>query len=68
MLKKYINKENVKVLAKEGAKFGVEVISESTKSFINGLFYKIVFVVLLIVIITIGGCVGTDLILDAIKN
>lgn len=68
MLRKYINKDAIKTIAKEGAQIGVDTVTESGKSFISALFYKIMFIIILIGTITIAGCVGTELIVDMIQK
>jgi hypothetical protein len=67
-IKKYINKDTIKTIAKEGAQIGVDIVTESGKSFISALFYKIIFIIILIGTITIAGCVGTELIVDMIQK
>ena len=67
-IKKYINKDNIKTIAKEGAQIGVDTVTESGKSFISALFYKIIFIIILIAVLTIAGCVGTELIVDMIQK
>ena len=67
-IKKYINKETIKTIAKEGAQIGVDTVTETGKSFISGIFYKIIFIMVLGCILITAGCVGTDLIVEAIKN
>lgn len=67
-IKKYINKDNIKTIAKEGAQIGVDTVTESGKSFIYAIFYKIIFIIILIGTITIAGCVGTELIVDMIQK
>ena len=68
MLKKYINKDTIKTIAKEGVQLGVDSVTESSKSFISAVFYKIIFIIILIAVLTIGGCVGTELIVDMIQK
>ena len=67
-IKKYITKDNIKKIAKEGAQIGVDTVTESGKSFVSAIFYKIIFIIILIAVLTIGGCVGTDLIVDMIQK
>ena len=67
-IKKYINKDNIKKIPKEGAQIGVDTVTESGKSFVSAIFYKIIFIIILIAVLTIGGCVGTDLIVDMIQK
>ncbi len=67
-LKSKINKDTLKSVAKEGVTIGIETATESTKSFINGIFYKIIFIIILVFTLLIGGCVGTELIVDMIKG
>ena len=66
-IKKYINKDNIKKMTKEGARIGVDTVTESGKSFVSALFYKIIFIIILITVLTISGCVGTELIVDMIQ-
>ena len=68
MLRKYINKDAIKTIAKEGVQLGVDTVTESSKSFISAVFYKIIFIIILITVLTIGGCVGTELIVDMIQK
>lgn len=65
---KFFTKENLKIALKESTNIGLETATESTKSFINGIFYKIIFIIILIGTLLIGGCVGTELIVDMIKG
>lgn len=67
-IKKLINKDTIKTIAKEGAQIGVDTVTESGKSFISAIFYKIIFIIILIATLTIGGCVGTELIVDMIQK
>ena len=67
-IKKYINKDNIKKMAKEGAQISVDTVTESGKSFVSALFYKIIFIIILITVLTISGCVGTELIVDMIQK
>ena len=68
MFLKFFTKENLKIALKESTNIGLETATESTKSFINGIFYKIIFIIILIGTLLIGGCVGTELIVDMIKG
>ena len=68
MLRKYINKDAIKTIAKEGVQLGVDTVTESSKSFISAVFYKIIFIIILITGLTIGGCVGTELIVQMIQK
>ena len=68
MLKKYINKDTIKTIAKEGVQLGVDTVTESSKSFISAVLYKIIFIIILIGALTIGGCVGTELIVNMIQK
>lgn len=65
---KFFTKENLKIALKESTNIGLETATESTKSFINGIFYKIIFIIILVFTLLIGGCVGTELIVDMIKG
>lgn len=67
-IKKLINKDTVKTIAKEGTQIGVDTVTESGKSFVSAIFYKIIFIIILIATLTIGGCVGTELIVDMIQK
>lgn len=67
-IKKLINKDTIKTIAKEGAQIGVDTVTESGKSFVSAIFYKIIFIIILIATLTIGGCVGTELIVDMIQQ
>lgn len=67
-IKKYINKDSIKTIAKEGAQIGVDTVTESGKSFISAIFYKIIFIIILIATLTIAGCVGTELIVYMIQK
>ena len=67
-IKKLINKDTIKTIAKEGAQIGVDTVTESGKSFISAIFYKIIFIIILIATLAIGGCVGTELIVDMIQQ
>ena len=67
-IKKYINKDNIKKIAKEGAQIGVDTVTESGKSFVSAVFYKRIFIIILIAVLTIGGCVGTELIIEMIQK
>ena len=67
-IKKLINKDTIKTIAKEGLQLGVDTVTESGKSFVSALFYKIIFIIILIGTITIAGCVGTELIVDMIQK
>jgi hypothetical protein len=67
-IKKLINKDTIKTIAKEGAQIGVDTVTESGKSFVSVIFYKIIFIIILIATLTIGGCVGTELIVDMIQK
>lgn len=58
MIKKLINKENLKTVVKEGASLGADVVTETAKGFIWGIFYKIIFIITFIFVLTFGGCVG----------
>lgn len=68
IIKNLLTKENLKSVAKEGVNLGVEAATEGTKSFINGIFYKIIFIIILIGTLLIGGCVGTEIIVDMIQG
>lgn len=68
MLKKLLNKQNLKTAAKEGAQFGLETATEGARGFISAIFYKIIFIIILIATVSIGGCVGTELIVDMIQK
>ena len=68
MLRKYINKDAIKTIAKEGVQLGVDTVTESSKSFISAVFYKIIFIIILIGTLIIGGCVGTELIVQMIQK
>ena len=68
MLRKYINKDAIKTIAKEGVQLGVDTVTESSKSFISAVFYKIIFIIILIGTLIIGGCVGTELIVNMIQK
>lgn len=68
MLKKFLNKDTVKTIAKEGAQLGLETVTEGARGFISGVFYKIIFIIILIATLTIGGCVGAELIVDMIQK
>ena len=68
MLRKYINKDTIKTIAKEGVQLGVDTVTESSKSFISAVFYKIIFIIILIGTLIIGGCVGTELIVNMIQK
>ena len=67
-IKTKINKDTLKNIVKEGAQIGVDAATESTRSFFNGIFYKIIFIIILIFTLLVSGCVGTELILDMIKG
>ena len=71
-VKKLFNKDTIKTIAKdaakEGAQIAVDTVTESGKSFISALFYKIIFIIILIGVLTIGGCVGVELIVDMIQK
>lgn len=71
-IKKMVNKDTIKTIAKdaakEGAQIAVNTVTESGKSFISALFYKIIFIIILIAALTIGGCVGVELIVDMIQK
>lgn len=67
-IKKLINKDTIKTIAKEGAQIGVDTVTESGKSFVSAIFYKIIFIIILIATLTIGGCVGVELIVDMIQK
>ena len=67
-IKKLINKDTIKTIAKEGVQLGVDTVTESSKSFISATFYKIIFIIILIGTLIIGGCVGTELIVDMIQK
>lgn len=67
-IKKLINKDTIKTIAKEGAQIGVDTVTESGKSFVSAIFYKIIFIIILTATLTIGGCVGTELIVDMIQQ
>ncbi len=67
-IKSKINKDTLKDIAKEGAQIGVDVVAESAKGIISTVFYKIIFIIILIGTLLIGGCVGTELIVDMIKG
>lgn len=71
-IKKLINKDTIKTIAKDAAKEGVQItvdtVTESGKSFVSAIFYKIIFIIILIATLTIGGCVGTELIVDMIQK
>ena len=67
-IKNLLNKENIKTIAKEGAQLGLETATEGARGFISGVFYKIIFIIILIATLTIGGCVGTELIVDMIQK
>ncbi len=64
MIKKILNKENLKTVAKEGDSLGAEVVTETAKGFINGIFYKIVFTLVLAFTLLIGGSIGSQIIVD----
>ena len=68
MIKNLLNKENIKTIAKEGAQLGLETATEGARGFISAIFYKIIFIVILIGTLTIGGCVGAELIVDMIQK
>ncbi len=72
ILKKLFNKDAIKTIAKDAAKEGtqiaVDTVTESGKSFISALFYKIIFIIILIGVLTFGGCVGVELIVDMIQK
>lgn len=68
MIKKFLNKDTVKTIAREGAQLGLETATEGARGFISSIFYKIIFVIILIGTLTIGGCVGAELIVDAIQQ
>ena len=67
-IKKLINKDTIKTIAKESVQLGVDTVTESSKSFISAVFYKIIFIIILIGTLIIGGCVGTELIVDMIQK
>ena len=67
-IKKLVNRDTIKTIAKEGAQIGVDVVTESGKSFISSIFYKIIFIIILISVLTFGGCVGVELIVDMIQK
>lgn len=67
-IKKLLNKDAIKTIAKEGAQLGLETATEGARGFISGVFYKIIFIIILIASLTIGGCVGTELIVDMIQK
>ena len=58
MIKKLINKENLKTVVKEGASLGADVVTETARGFIWGIFYKIIFIITFIFTLTFGGCIG----------
>lgn len=68
MIKKLFNKDTIKTIAKEGAQIGVETATEGARGIISGIFYKIIFIIILIGTLTIGGCVGVELIVDMIQK
>lgn len=72
MLKKFINKDNLKTVAtsvaKEGAQIGVDVVTEGARGFIAGIFYKIIFIIILVVTLLTAGCVGSQIIVDKFSN
>ena len=67
-IKKMINKDTIKTIAKEGAQLGVETATAGARGFVTDIFYKIIFIIILIAVVTIGGCVGTELIVDMIQK
>lgn len=68
MIKKLINKENLKNLAKEGAQIGVDAVTESSKGFISSIFYKIIGIIIFIFVLTFGGCIGSQIIVDKFSS
>lgn len=67
-IKSKINKDTLKNIVKEGAQIGLETATAGSKSFIDNIFYKIIFIIILIFTLLIGGCVGTELIVDMVKG
>jgi hypothetical protein len=67
-IKKLINKDTIKSIAKDGVQLVLDTVTESSKSFISAVFYKIIFIIILIGTLIIGGCVGTELIVDMIQK
>lgn len=68
MLKKLLNKESLKTVAKEGASLGVEVVTDTAKGFINSIFYKVIFTIILVFTLLIGGCIGSQIIVDKVTQ
>jgi len=67
-----LSKEDIKNSAKDvtGAVIinGVEVAKTGIFGIVNGIIIKILIGFTLIVMITVGGCVATDLTIDSIKS
>ena len=65
---KNIKKEDIKKGVTETSKViveeGVETVKSGIFSIVNGIIIKIVMGVTLIVLITAGGCVGTNIAID----
>ena len=67
-IKKLVNKDTIKTIAKEGAQLGLETATAGARGFITDIFYKIIFIIILIGALTFGGCVGVELIVDMIQK
>jgi len=63
-IKDYFTKENAtKVL-----EVGVDGATEVAHGFLNGILMKIVFTVFVIILLIGGGCVGTNMAIDAVTT
>jgi len=69
---KNIKKEDIKKGVTETSKViveeGVETVKSGIFSIVNGIIIKIVMGVTLIVLITAGGCVGTNIAIDKMTS
>ena len=72
MWKKYteelLTKENIKEKATEVLEMGASGATEVAHGFLNGILMKIVFTVIVVILLIGGGCVGTNMVIDAVST
>ena len=68
MWKKYTEEFLTKETASKVVEAGVEGATEVAHGFLNGILMKIVFTVIVVILLIGGGCVATNLVVDAVTT
>jgi len=65
---KGIKEQLTKANASKLLDVGVDGATEVAHGFLNGILLKIVFAVIVVILLVGGGCVGTNMIIDAVST